>query len=290
MRLVLSVIICVYGGSVLAVVMARWVRSGFQGFALIVTLGGAAIIFLGAALWQTRKGWQIETLARRLGWIMGLFYAGMFLGILTQKLAGTGEPAVINILLGGVAFQGAVIVLGHFFLREHSLTWNEAFGLSEKPRKAIGLGLALGLLCLPMGWILQQMSFWMMEHSAIPGFGPQEQDAVRLLKREATWAGRTAMALVTVVLAPVAEEILFRGIVYTWIRQIGFPRMALWGTALLFGLIHLNVAIFLPLVALSLVLALLYERTGNLLAPITAHALFNWLNFLMLQIAIHLAE
>ena len=51
--------------------------------------------------------------------------------------------------------------------------------------------------------------------------------------------------------------------------------MALWGSAVFFGLIHVNAAAFLPLTLFGLVLAWLYERTGNLLASITAHALFN---------------
>jgi membrane protease YdiL (CAAX protease family) len=39
------------------------------------------------------------------------------------------------------------------------------------------------------------------------------------------------------------------------------------------------VVTFVPLAVLALVLTVLYERTNNLLAPITAHVLFNALNF-----------
>ena len=41
----------------------------------------------------------------------------------------------------------------------------------------------------------------------------------------------------------------------------------------------MNAATFLPLAVLALLLTMLYERTDNLLAPISAHALFNALNF-----------
>ena len=44
----------------------------------------------------------------------------------------------------------------------------------------------------------------------------------------------------------------------------------------------LNGAIFLPLFVLALALTWLYEKTDNLLAPITAHALFNAVNFTLL--------
>jgi membrane protease YdiL (CAAX protease family) len=87
------------------------------------------------------------------------------------------------------------------------------------------------------------------------------------------------LGFVTILLAPLAEEVLFRGILYPWIKQIGFPRLALWGTSLLFAVVHMNLVTLLPLLLLALLLAQLYERTDNLLAPISAHALFNALNF-----------
>lgn len=284
MRLVLSVFICAYSGSVLSVMLSRLMRLGIDGFGTVGALGGAALLCLGACFWQVRKPWHIETLKRQAGWAMGLFYVGMMLGMFTQKAAGTGKLSAVNIILGGIAFQGAVIVLGHLFLREHSVNWREAFGISEKPRSAVLAGIAIGCICLPMGWALQQVCFWLIHAMALQGIKPQEQEAVQALKTAISWWDRGALGFVTIVLAPVAEEILFRGVVYTWIRQIGFPRLALWGTAVLFGLVHLNVLIFLPLVALSVVLTMLYVRTGNLLAPIAAHAVFNLLNFLMLQL------
>jgi hypothetical protein len=80
---------------------------------------------------------------------------------------------------------------------------------------------------------------------------------------------------------------LFRGILYPAIKQAGFPRIALWSTVLLFAAVHLNAVTFLPLAVLALILTALYERTDNLLAPITAHALFNALNFVALFLTEH---
>jgi hypothetical protein len=76
--------------------------------------------------------------------------------------------------------------------------------------------------------------------------------------------------VVAIVVAPVVEEILFRGILYPAIKELGRPRLALWGTAILFALSHENAMSLLPLTFLALVLTWLYERTDNLLAPIAA--------------------
>ena len=118
-------------------------------------------------------------------------------------------------------------------------------------------------------------------------FQPEEQQAVRALRVAASWQNRVALAAAAILLAPIAEEMLFRGILYPAIKQAGYPRLALWGTSLLFAAVHANVLIFLPLLVLALALTALYERTNNLLAPITAHALFNALNFGRLLVQQH---
>jgi len=88
--------------------------------------------------------------------------------------------------------------------------------------------------------------------------------------------------LMAVAVAPIAEEFLFRGILYPSIKQIGFPKLAAVGTALLFALIHVNLLTFASLTAVALVLIVLYEKTDNLLAPIIAHAIFNASNVAMI--------
>jgi membrane protease YdiL (CAAX protease family) len=82
----------------------------------------------------------------------------------------------------------------------------------------------------------------------------------------------------------VVEEIFFRGMLYPAIKQAGFPRLAIWGVSLLFALVHFNLVSFIPLFVLAILLTALYEYTDNLLAPISAHALFNALNFAMLYL------
>ena len=82
----------------------------------------------------------------------------------------------------------------------------------------------------------------------------------------------------SVVIAPLAEEIFFRGILYAAIRRSGFRQLALWASATLFAASHQNLAVFIPLLVLGLALALLYEKCDNLLASISAHSLFNALN------------
>ena len=86
-------------------------------------------------------------------------------------------------------------------------------------------------------------------------------------------------------LAPVAEEFIFRGMLYPFVKQLGWPRLAWFGVSFLFALIHDDAATFVPLFVLALALTWLYEKTDNLLAPIAAHSLFNAANLVLLFFA-----
>jgi len=80
----------------------------------------------------------------------------------------------------------------------------------------------------------------------------------------------------------VAEEFIFRGLLYPLVKQLGSPRFAWFGVNALFALIHLDAGTLVPLFVLALALTWLYERTDNLLAPIAGHSLFNVANLVLL--------
>ena len=88
------------------------------------------------------------------------------------------------------------------------------------------------------------------------------------------------ITVLAAVLAPVAEESLFRGMLYPAIRS-SLPRLkhaALFSavlTSAIFALMHPHPPSWLPLFALAMVLTWIFERTNSLAAVIGAHALWN---------------
>ena len=87
--------------------------------------------------------------------------------------------------------------------------------------------------------------------------------------------GAAMFLLVAVVMAPVFEEIVFRGFLF---RGLANSWGWVWGalaSAAIFGAAHLQLDVFLPLAALGFVLAWAYKKTGSLWTCITMHALFN---------------
>jgi ABC-2 type transport system permease protein len=82
------------------------------------------------------------------------------------------------------------------------------------------------------------------------------------------------LIVLTVVAAPVFEEFIFRGLVYRGLRRTTGPVLAVVGSAALFALVHPPIAI-IPVFGLGIAAAISFQRTGFLLAPIIAHAVYN---------------
>ncbi len=104
---------------------------------------------------------------------------------------------------------------------------------------------------------------------------------MQALELSVSWGQRAVFALAAVVVAPVVEETLFRGILYPALKQEGYPRLALFGSSIMFAAIHMNVMTFIPLFALALAFVFLFELTDTLIAPILAHSCFNGVNLLV---------
>lgn len=85
------------------------------------------------------------------------------------------------------------------------------------------------------------------------------------------------------VVAPVAEEIFFRGLLpWLWVRHLD-PRGRVWGPALLFAAAHGSVRHLPSLLLLGLLLGWLRDRSGSLLPGMALHFAVNLGGWLMLH-------
>jgi membrane protease YdiL (CAAX protease family) len=115
---------------------------------------------------------------------------------------------------------------------------------------------------------------------------PEEE---KLLEQLGSNEGALLLALsagLTCVIAPICEELLFRGYIFTALRNWRGTMPAALITALLFGGVHIGSAPALdlvPLAALGFGLCLLYRYTGSLYPSIVAHSLNNSLAFASLE-------
>jgi membrane protease YdiL (CAAX protease family) len=233
----------------------------------------------------SEKPWDVN----RVGWLfLGLiltYCVGMLpIGLLDRVTAWSKDERDFSQLLAGALLsQVAAFFWIRFFLRQHAFGWREAFGWNFSEAASVtAYGALAGALFLPVAfglqWLCEELLVLLHSH-------PQTQAAVEALQNPALpLGGKVAFGVDAVLLAPLVEESLFRGILYPAIKYLGYPRVALWFTSLLFAFLHFNEPTFVPLLAFGLLLAGLYERFGNLMAPIAAHGLFNAANLVILMI------
>jgi membrane protease YdiL (CAAX protease family) len=84
-----------------------------------------------------------------------------------------------------------------------------------------------------------------------------------------------SMIISTTIIAPIFEEIIMRGIILDGFLNKYKPINAIIASALIFGLVHLNIPQFINAVIIGLIFGLIYYKTRCLILCIAAHALNN---------------
>lgn len=109
----------------------------------------------------------------------------------------------------------------------------------------------------------------------ITKYVPERQPIVELFLKEKDIAFLTYSSLFAAIFGPVIEELFFRGFMYgVFKKYIGiFWSMIL--TAAIFAMVHAHIVGFFPIMALGILLAYLYEKTGTLVSSITVHIIHN---------------
>jgi hypothetical protein len=96
----------------------------------------------------------------------------------------------------------------------------------------------------------------------------------------------TALAILVCVLAPIAEELLFRGFMFGAMVRWGGPWVAAIVVGILFGAVHVSSApaiLLIQLAALGIIFCIVRWRTGSILPTIALHAINNALAFSSLE-------
>ncbi|MEC8753391.1 MAG: CPBP family intramembrane glutamic endopeptidase [Verrucomicrobiota bacterium] len=85
------------------------------------------------------------------------------------------------------------------------------------------------------------------------------------------------------VVAPIYEELLFRGIIFPKLIQKTNFTIALLLSSLIFAVLHFHLSALLPLFVLSIILSITYLYTSTIWASISLHALFNLISIIAVK-------
>ena len=197
-----------------------------------------------------------------------------------------GIPDLPPVLIWTVAAPVAAVVVTWLVLRWDPMPGLRLFGDARPVRHAaIGLGVGAVTQIVLLGVLLATASVLTDEPMLQVSAGPLPGV---LLPGQPLWLG----AMSSLVLAPISEELFFRGLaLHAWLREHG-RWVALIGSSVVFGLVHYGLNPLegllpeLPWLAMpaagGLVLGHIALRTESLIAPITAHATMNAITFLLL--------
>ncbi len=107
------------------------------------------------------------------------------------------------------------------------------------------------------------------------GIEPEQQNIINNILSENSSGVFAFMIFFGIIVAPIAEELLFRGFMQPALRITYGKLQTVLISGFVFALIHWNAQVFLQIFILGLLLAYLFETTGSLVAPITVHVCHN---------------
>jgi uncharacterized protein len=193
--------------------------------------------------------------------------------LLGAKITSSHTPPGVTIADTVIQDIGFVLVAIYFAHIGGRAVRAWQFGLR---RPGVGWRSAVGLILLLLVAFIVLSALW----SAAAH--PSEEKVLETLGSNEGTALLIASAALTCVVAPICEELLFRGYIFTSLRNWRGTLPAAIITGLLFGGVHFGSAPALdlvPLAALGFGLCVLYRYSGSLYPCMIAHSLNNCLAF-----------
>ena len=188
------------------------------------------------------------------------------------------------VLLVSMAFQVALALVTLFFVfwRIRPIEWlglkwrSWPWGFLIAPVTVVGMWIVFG--ALQYGGYMQWMESLGVEST---------QETVKLLQTATDPVVISLMAVAAVLVAPICEEIVFRGYLFPFAKKYTCTWVAAICSGLIFAAAHGSLAALLPLFIFGVVLAMLYEKTGSIWAPIAVHFCFNGATVAIQSLARH---
>ncbi len=161
-------------------------------------------------------------------------------------------------------------------LQGEDAVWSVRLAWVTPPRWAWIAAVVIGSTA---GWLPGRLADLL--RTLAPAFNLGALDALNDAILSGPWLARIAMAIGIVVVAPLAEEILFRGWMWNVLRR-GLPPWAVWVvTSVLFAAYHIDPIQGIALVFTALALGWVRWMTGSLWPCVAIHALNNLLGVSM---------
>ena len=256
-------------------------------FIVGMALGGVGLAL--SSLWSGRvrsvwryrprrlPRWSFGELGRIVAWVLILTSAFPLVRLSLPQEAGMKIGAHLWISLSMLILDaGVILIILAFAAGKRGSVWR-TLGFSDRQLLPSVMVALRGYVAV-FPWLFLLL-FFTVEAARHFGWTPPVEPIQELIFEEQNPHVLALTVLLACVIGPIGEELFFRGVLYTAIRQRTSRMVAMLVSATAFSLIHTNVLGFLPILALGCLMADLYERTGSLISPLVVHILHN--TFLM---------
>lgn len=221
-------------------------------------------------------------------WVVASFFFGVVLTLgvlylfdkLGLSVAALSESVEVTVKTGLMYLLATVVAIGVPRLIKHSKIDRKLLGLDRLPEWS-------DILLGPLGYIpyiVLAVILTALVAVVIPGFNLNEAQDIGF-QTVTNQVGYMTAFFTLVVVAPIAEEVLFRGYLYgklkAYIGVIGAVLLA----SLCFGALHFQLNVAVDVFALSVVLCVLREFTGSIWAGMLLHMTKNLIAFYYLFVA-----
>ncbi len=242
--------------------------------AALVVFTAAGLRFYLPLSWRVfvRDGGSVGTAwIGRIDAAVAVVLAVWFVLLGRDALSHGGARAIeFRHILGGAMTYASVVIFLLGILVYRGAPVARVFGWDALP---FGAALWRAALCLTAAYPLLMLVQVMVYGASGGNVAPQ--DVVEFLQSAPSSRDRIAVLAMAVVVAPLAEEMIFRGYLYAVGKKYAGPFVSAVITSALFAVLHGHLASIPALFTLALCLTLSYERNGSLLVPVIMHALFN---------------
>ena len=208
-----------------------------------------------------------------------------------SNLDENGNRVEVNItpliLAVGIIVQLVPPLVVAVLLRARGIGLVKFLGLNWKHARYLWVVTPAGVIIAYMflfGIEYHGYSAWLEDHF---GDDVKLQETVRTYQEANAVTIRIMIAISAIIVAPVAEEIVFRGYIYTTTKRFSSRFFATLLSSLLFAVVHFNITALIPLLFLAIILALSYELSGSLWAPISIPARFNASQIFFQEVKFH---
>lgn len=215
--------------------------------------------------------------ALALGWSLLLTLGLVAVGVFVSALLGGGNLAIVaagpaELLLMLPAAAGLARIYGGADRRQ-------ALALGPSSPLELLIGGSLGvILHLPTGYLSELIERRFPTPRAV-----FEAQLHALTPSSAAMAG--LMLLSVAALVPFAEELFFRGALFTPLLRSGPSFVANWTTSIGFALAHQEPRNWAPLLVVALVLGQLRQLSGSIWAGVALHSAFNAATLILVYVA-----